>query len=525
MSEEPDRTLEEFRRLLGTMPTGPGAGIELLISQLSPEAAELLRVGAIPHSVDRRVAAVLRPDTPPEVLDRAVAELLKLSFVTSDGESGSLHDEARRYLFGQWIEARGTDAERWRQFTDTNARLAAHYAERRSTLAGQAKDVAERSEVFHRLAAGEPGAFERFRQVMDRERLSFRLESAEALLRVVDELRPLLDARERAWLGYWRARLLADQHRHEEAVEAFAALRADAATAEDADLFAVVLFGLHEAYRGRRSFRAALAALGELLDYLGARPGTRRRQLEATQAMAALLLEMRETRRAEALLEGLLEAPEIAEDHSLRARTWNTMGLLHQRLGRPRRALEAYGQALEVLERAGERFRPMQVHNNIGALHAGRAEWEPARESLERALALARESGDLSGEAAALGNLERVYSGLGRDGDAVAATERAIELLRTIHDWHSAATLSGNLARRCRRAKDEAGARAAFRQAANLYQLAGEPEAAKRAEAQAVSGPSRGWGLGRWFALAAGLAIGTVVAMVIVAVALGALEY
>ena len=166
----------------------------------------------------------------------------------------------------------------------------------------------------------------------------------------------------------------------------------------------------------------------------------------------------------------------------------------------------------------------MQVHNNIGALHAGRAEWEPARASLERALAIAREAGDLGGEAAALGNLERVYSGLGRETDAVAATERAIELLRTIHDWHSAATLSCNLARRCRRAKDEARARAAFTQAANLYQLAGDVEAAKRAEAQAVAGPARSWGLGRWFAIAAGLAIGVLVAMIAVAAAFGVFD-
>ena len=61
VSEEPDSPLEAFRRLLGTLPAGPGAGIELLISQLPPEAAVLLRLGAIPHSVDRRVAAVLRP--------------------------------------------------------------------------------------------------------------------------------------------------------------------------------------------------------------------------------------------------------------------------------------------------------------------------------------------------------------------------------------------------------------------------------------------------------------------------------
>jgi tetratricopeptide (TPR) repeat protein len=520
LSDDPDDTLEAFRRMLGTLPAGPGRGVELVISQLPPEAAELLRLGAIPHSVDRGVAAVLRPDTPPDVLDKAVAELLKLSFVTSDGQSGSLHDEARRYLLGQWIDA-PADSAQGQSFREVNSRLAAHYADRKGTLTGQAKDVAERSEIYHRLAAGEPMAFDGFRRLMDRERLNFRLEGCEALLKVVAELEPLLDARERAWLGYYRARLLTDQRRHEEAAEALVALRGDPAAAADPDLGAMTLFALHDAYRGQRAFASALASLGALLDDLQKRPGQRRRQLEATQAMAALLLEMRETERAQSLLEGLIAAPEIAEDHALLARTWNTMGSLHRRLGRPRLAIEAYGQALATVEAAGERFGPMQVHNNIGALHAERAEWEPARASLERALAIAREVGDLSGEAAALGNLGRVHSGLGREADAVAATEQAIELLRSIHDWHSAAVLSGNLARRYRRAKDELRARAAFQQAANFYRLAGETGEAERTDARATSEARRSWGLGRWFALTAGLAVGIVLLVAVVAVLLG----
>ncbi|HET9070182.1 MAG TPA: tetratricopeptide repeat protein [Amaricoccus sp.] len=523
MSEEPDGTLDAFRRLLGTLPAGPGAGIELLLSQLPAEAAALLRLGAIPHAVDRRVAAVLQPETPPEVLDAAVAELLKLSFVTSDGQSGRLHDEARAYLFGQWLAARETDPARRRTFREVNERLAAHYAVRRGTRVGQRRDIAERSEVYHRLAAEDPGAFGHFQARMDAERRSFRLEACEALLKVVAELEPLLDPGERAWLGYWRARLLADQRRYDEAVEGFIALRADPATAEHPRLFAAVVSGLHDAYRGQRDFRAALAALDELLGYLKDRPEGRQRQLEATQSMASLLLEMRETKRAEALATTLLEAPGLDEDRSLEARTWNTLGSIHKRLGRPRRALEAYEQALALLEAAGERFRPMQVYNNIGALHAERAEWEPARASLERALAIAREAGDVGGEAAALGNLERVYSGLGQESQAVAATERAVELFRTIHDWHSAATLSRNLARRRRRGRDEAGAAAAFREAAGFYRVAGETAEAERCLADATGRRERTWGLGRWLAVTAGLAVGVIVLVVIVAAALGVL--
>ena len=161
MNDDPDSTLEEFRRLLGELPPGPGGSVELVLSLLRPDAAELLRLAAIPHLVDRTVAAILMPDLSGERLDEAVAELLELSFVRADGAGGSLHDEARRYLLGQWIAARDADPGRWRRFREANARLADYYAGLRERGADAA---AERSEVYHRIAAGEPGAIGMFRE-------------------------------------------------------------------------------------------------------------------------------------------------------------------------------------------------------------------------------------------------------------------------------------------------------------------------------------------------------------------------
>ena len=105
--------------------------------------------------------------------------------------------------------------------------------------------------------------------------------------------------------------------------------------AGDVDLTVLTLLCLHDVQRGQRNFKAALATLGALLDYLGDKPGSRGRRLEVTQAMASLLLKMRDTRRAAALLEGLLSTPEIGADPSLLARTWNTMGLVHRRSTAP----------------------------------------------------------------------------------------------------------------------------------------------------------------------------------------------
>ena len=507
MNDDPDSTLEEFRRLLGELPPGPGGSVELVLSLLRPDAAELLRLAAIPHLVDRTVAAILMPDLSGERLDEAVAELLELSFVRADGAGGSLHDEARRYLLGQWIAARDADPGRWRRFREANARLADYYAGLRERGADAA---AERSEVYHRIAAGEPGAIGMFRERFAAARVAFRLEGCEALVTILADLEPLLGESERGWLRYARARLLADQRQFDQARSMLEPLRHEPAVASDVDLTVLSLLCLHDVQRGQRDFPGALATLGSLLDYLGDKPGARGQQLEVTQTMAALLLKMRDTRRAEELLEGLLAAPETRSDPALLARTWNTMGLVHRRLNRPRRALAAFASALDVLEAAGERFRPMQVHNNIGALHAERADWDAARESLERALSIAQEAGDHNGEATALGNLARVYVGLSRPGEADAAALRAIELFRGIHNWYAAANLSLGLAKRQRREGPAAAARASFLTASDLYRLAGDEKAAARWGAAAEAGAGRSWALWQWLLLGVGMTIGAI---------------
>ena len=159
MNDEPDETLEGFRRLLSSLPAGPGSSVELVISQLAP--VELLRLAAVPHHVDRGVAAVLMPDAEPEALGALTADLLELSLVKSDGVSGSLHDETRGYLLGQWFDSRGSDPERWQRFREASARLARPDGERlqpvrlpagEQLVAGLARDAELPAERRHRLA-------------------------------------------------------------------------------------------------------------------------------------------------------------------------------------------------------------------------------------------------------------------------------------------------------------------------------------------------------------------------------------
>ena len=169
-----------------------------MLSLLEPDVAELLRLGAIPHVVDRTAAAILMPELSGEGLDRAVAELLELSFVRSDGSAGSLHDEARRYLLAQWIESRDTDPERWRRFPrgQRPARRPLRQAGRRGRGRGAQRGLSSRRGGRAR------GVLAVFRQRFAAARLAFRLEACEALVTIIADLDPLLDDTDRAWLRY-----------------------------------------------------------------------------------------------------------------------------------------------------------------------------------------------------------------------------------------------------------------------------------------------------------------------------------
>ena len=454
------------------------------------------------------------PELTGEQLDRAVAELLELSFVRTDGTGGSLHDEARRYLLGQWIASRDTDPERWRRFREANARLAEHYASPQDRGADAA---AGRSEVYHRIAAGEPGAVGLFRERFAAARLAFRLEACEALVAIVADLEPLLGEGDRGWLRYARARLLADRRHYDQARSMLEPLRRRSGDC------------------GRRRPDRADPALPPRRP---ARPARLRRR--ARDARDVARLSRRQAGGARAAAGGDAGDGGAASEDARHAagrgaargparrprdprRSFTARAHLeHDGAGAPPAQPPAAGaRRLRVGARRCSR-RPAsgsgrcRCHNNIGALHAERADWDAARESLERALAIAREAGDYNGEATALGNLQRVYAGLSRPDDADAAAERAVELFRSIHNWYAAANLSLGLAKRRRRAGQAAEARASFLTAAELYRLAGDGRAAARARAAAEPQGVRSWALWQWLLLALGIVLGVVAIVAVV---------
>ncbi|HEX4964912.1 MAG TPA: CHAT domain-containing protein [Thermoanaerobaculia bacterium] len=153
----------------------------------------------------------------------------------------------------------------------------------------------------------------------------------------------------------------------------------------------------------------------------------------------------------------------------------NNLGYALHSQGEPRAALDAFEQALEVFERAGEqgRWTARALHNlaeihselgdseaalqshrqvlalqralgdpqgaartlmNLGVLYSNLGEFDAALESLAPALAVFRQSGDRSWEAAALHNLGSAYYGLGDPERAIANQEQALAIRHEIGD-------------------------------------------------------------------------------------------
>ena len=521
MAERPS-ALEEYRKLIAELPKGMAGSVELLARQLSPLAEQLLRLGSIPHVVDLPVARVLLPEVAQEDLEVAADELRPLSFVIRSSEGSMLHDDVRAYLFGQWLKAHDDDPEKWGYFKAVNRRLTEYYVECAEETVGEARAVAERQRIFHLTGANRAEGFAAFEKLCRAERYRFRLESCEALIKLLREYEPILSARQRSWLDYYECKLDIDLHHYDTAERLLTVLLERDSVRGDPALHARCLFRLGFCLKQTRNFARARMLFEELLGFAQNTPEAADLELRALQGLGALLIEMKEPEKADEVLGEAVMLAEAGGRHDAIATAWNALGILRRQLGQPKRALEAFETALHHLALGGEAFRPRQVHNNIGLLYADRADWPAACESLEKSCEIAREAGDMNGEATALSNLGRVYLALERPGEAMTAAERAIQLFRGVHNWYGAAMTKRGMARYFRREGRSDEARASFVEAKVLFLRAGVDDKAAEVENEIakLEGQQGSWSWLRWLLVAIGGVLGLIVLLFIVALLL-----
>ena len=122
-----------------------------------------------------------------------------------------------------------------------------------------------------------------------------------------------------------------------------------------------------------------------------------------------------------------------------------SFGIAHIALGDYRKALELYGQALEINRRIGDIRGEGTFLNNMGLAHAALGDYRKALELYGQALEINRRIGDIRGEGAVLGNMGIAHFSLGDYLNALELHGQALEIDRRIGDIRGEGTDLGNM--------------------------------------------------------------------------------
>ncbi|HEY3952766.1 MAG TPA: tetratricopeptide repeat protein [Streptosporangiaceae bacterium] len=217
-------------------------------------------------------------------------------------------------------------------------------------------------------------------------------------------------------------------------------------------------------------------------------------------------------------LDAALAAYRQAGDRRGEAKVLNNLGKVRLGKGYHRDALDAYEKSLEIFREIGGAQNQAILHHNIGSVHHYKGSYPEALAACRRALAIYRETGDLPNEADVLNDIGAIYQsaacpdealrqhqkalriaeevgdqsqqlialqmiadihrGEGRHGEALGHYASAMRLAREIGDQYEEGKILEGMAESALSTGRPGAARIAFRQALDIYQRLGAPEAA-----------------------------------------------
>lgn len=139
--------------------------------------------------------------------------------------------------------------------------------------------------------------------------------------------------------------------------------------------------------------------------------------------------------------ERLRQAVHVPPADALRgeAQSLENRGEVHYSLGELNAAVERFGDALSLWERAGDRRGQALAHLNLGYAYADSGDLPEAFDHFTRALSLWRAAGDRRGAARSQTALGAIHSFLGKWQTALDAYREALDILRALGDAQSEA--------------------------------------------------------------------------------------
>lgn len=504
----PSDLVADYKRLMDQLPTEAGSrGLELLLRQMSPETADLLRLCGIPHHFDAEKMQVLAPGADSEWLQQKCAEFSELSFVVPNDNGWVIHDAARTYLFNSWLKP-----DQSLPFVRASARLVEYFQQVIDAGSGYSLVAATRANMFHLIGAEQAAGIERFVSLFRQARHQLNLSECEALTKLVHEYDPILDDESSQIVRYHDGKLAYDLRNWAQARRIFTALVEDDRLTTDIRGKAFNRLGM--VYEALREWQAATNAYASALDLIGHDPEYSDLKARVYHNIAIVRRETNDLREAERLLQSSIQLHEQLGSYSSAATAYNSLGNLYRQLNDYKGAAQAYSQALDCLERSNDQFRTAQVYNNLGLLHADMAEWRESEKYFRQSLDMKRKAHDTLGQAKSLNNLMRVYQNLGEAEKAVDSAKTAIGLFKTVRDQFSLATVKVNLGRLYHSNGDDIQAKALLREAAETYSKLKETRLAD-ATNEELSGLDETVGV-PWWAWGALILVGLLVALFIV---------
>ncbi len=151
------------------------------------------------------------------------------------------------------------------------------------------------------------------------------------------------------------------------------------------------------------------------------------------------------------------------------------LALTYYRMGKPDKALDYFGQALDCARQDQDRFTEDGLLGNMGNILREVGRYDDALIYLNEALAIAEEIGDNRGRGIWLSNLGLVYDDLRQPAPAIVFHQQAVEVARQLHDLPNLASRLGNLGNSYVAQGDYATALMPFSEAVRLYEQLNRP--------------------------------------------------
>ena len=470
-----DELVEEFQHLLnqhqGQEITG---SIELVLQQMYPDSAKLLRLCSIPHYFDPSILQVLKPGMAPNEARKRCAEFSGLSIIIEHHDALVMHDDARRYLFSIWLGTNNTP-----EFASASTRLVEHFEKLMQEVSGESLIQTERMKMFHLLGAYQNKGFKEFEQLFRKMRHQFRLNDCESLIDLAHEYDRVLTPEHALGLAYNEGKLASDLRQWTKAEQLFNSIIEKTL---DLMLHAKIFNRLGIIHAEQRNWNKAIFYYQHALETTKSMANTGDLIYRILNNLGAVYRDRGDIADAEKYLVDSIRLARQKGDLSGIAIGYNSLGTLYSKADDPRKAIESFEKSLENLKSGDDQFRPAQVYNNLGMVYANMNEWKESEQYFQKSLEIKRQARDTFGQAMTLNNLVQVYQNLGLNERAIQVSQQAIILFAEIHESYNVALAKNNLGKLYRNIHEIESSQQAFTEAIDLFKQCNEHNKADAAQ-------------------------------------------